>query len=253
MGGWGRRRRWRGLEAVIAAVALWGLTDCAKRKPVEAEAAVPAPRADYILPATPPDEAGLAQARAAADQAPDRADLQWRAGLLYQRLSPPDRWDYLDRAARYLERAVALDSRNPAFLMFLGLAKAGMAKNPKANLFEKLSLARNGFRRMDQAIELAGDNFSLRLLRAKAQLLAPPILGRGKLLAEDRAFVLSSLAAQPKFVQAAAWLFLGDWEDRAAGNRERARELWAKARELGAGAVYGEQAAGRLEGRPSGF
>ncbi len=184
--------------------------------------------------------------------------LRREAGILYQILSPPDRWDYLDQAIMHLTWVQERHASDPAALMFLGLAKAAKGKDPTVNPLAKLASAREGFRLMDQALALAPESFSLRLLRAKAQLLAPGILGRKQSLAEDYAWLSARLEPDPKpglarHLAARGYIFLGDYQHRKAKDEAGARALWQRARDLGKGGYAEKVAISRLAGSPEAF
>lgn len=212
----------------------------------------------FVLPPNQPTRSDLDALLLRLEREPDNAQPRRELGILYQTLSPPDHWDFLDRAIENLELAREQVPDDPATLMFLGLAKAAKGRDPAVNLLAKLATARAGFRLMDQALALAPDNFSLRLLRGKAQLLAPGILGRKQALSEDHGWLRVRLQAHPAaslphHLAARGHLFLGDYQHRIEKDEEGARELWRRARELGKGSFAAVEATSRLAGSPEGF
>jgi len=243
----------------VGLACLLFLANCAApRRTADAGLGLPPAMADYDyrLPSALPDEHELASARAEAAANPGDPAALRRVGAIYQTLSPPENWEYLEKAIDLLEKSLELAPEHPGAMIHLGLAKAAKAKSPKVPLLEKLFLAKRGFDYMDRSVAAIEDNFSFRLLRAKAGLLAPPILGRRQSVAEDRDYLAARLEAaegMPPYLQAAGYIFLGDYEEMAKENPEQARMYWHRARELGEGTLYGERAADRLEGRKTGF
>lgn len=205
----------------------------------------------WALPAQPAREADLTAAVDRLAAQPQNPDAMREAGVLYQVLSPPDRWHYLDRAIAILDVPALRD--DPVSLMYMGLSKAAKARDPDVGLLSKLGLARAGFASMDRAVALAADNYSLRLLRAKAGLLAPGVLGRGQLVAEDRAYVEIAVRRGdlPVHLQAMGLIFLGDAQDRVEKDRVAAQALWRQASSLDT--PYAAMARTRLGGEAVDF
>lgn len=187
---------------------------------------------------------------------PDDTELQLQTGIIYQTLSPPDRWEFLDHAIALFEQAQPNSQHRPEFWMYLGLSKAAKAKNPKVNMFKKLNLAKEGFSYMDKAIELDANNLSLRLLRAKASLIAPGILGRSESLSKDYTFIKQQslqTEAVPLHLLAMSYIFLGDHAHRKSDDPQQAADYYKRAVKAGMGTPWEEKAGQRLRGEPSSF
>ena len=250
------------LKRIAAAVARWqilvavilGTLACQKKR--EIDVPIDLLGSAYVLSSALPGEQDLDHALQALRETPQDPFRLREAGTLYQRLSPPDRWDYVDAAIDLLEKADLQLPNDPQTLIYLGLAKAAKARGPATSLFAKLPLAKEGFRLMDRAVAFFPESFSLRLLRAKAQLLAPAIVGRTRTLNEDRAWLEEQLDGGerlPPHLMVMGFVFLGDYAHRAENDEPGARKWWSKAAQLGAGTPFGEQARQRLTGGSSEF
>jgi len=210
----------------------------------------------FQIPPHLPDENDLHRGLEALETSPNDPALQLRTGILYQQLSQPDRWSYLDEAITLLTQATQALPENAEGRMYLGLSKAAKAKDPDVGLLKKLGLARAGFAAMDEAINLDPDNLSLRLLRAKASLIAPGLLGRSSLLKEDRAWIAGQTAKTeevPLHLLAMSFIFLGDHAHRISRDSETAQAFYHSARKAGRGTPWEEKAQNRLDGVPSEF
>lgn len=210
----------------------------------------------FSIPATRPQQQDLERAIAMMVDLPGDSEKMVETAILYQTLSQPDRWDYLDAAIQLLEKAQPHLPNRPEVAMYLGLSKAAKAKSPEVGLFSKLGLAREGFEQMDQAVTMDPKNLSLRLLRAKASLIAPAILGRSESLQEDFSFIKQgSLAVDevPLHLLAMSFIFLGDHAHRKGEDSELARSYYQQAIQAGRGTDWEEKAHKRLKGEPSDF
>ena len=229
---WGSRI---GLAPLLTAMGLLLLSvPCCRRAPLRDEIVSPKP-SGFQLPVEEVSEADLARLSALLEENPGDPDVERELGIVYQRLSPPDRWAYLDEAIRHLEAAREKLPEDVKLLVYLGLSRAAKARDGSVPLLEKWALARRGFEFLDQALALDPENFSARLLRAKAQLLAPPILGRGQTLKADEIrltrFLTDPRPSLPKHLQIQGFLFLGDYESIANKDAERARIWWLRVAE----------------------
>ena len=214
----------------------------------------PAVPGHFSIPALPPDEGTLKQLIADLETNAESAVLHRRLGIAYFKLSYPDRWDYITHAIEHLEVAARLQPNLPETTIYLGLSQAINARKPGLSLLARLGSARGGFQLMDQAVGLAPDNFSVRLLRAKADLAAPPMLGRRDLLKEGWLWISDQLAnpdALSADLRARGYLFLGDHADRIMKDRDQARRHWQRAAELAKGLPLAEKARSRYMGSSS--
>ena len=203
--------------------------------------------AEFRILAVLPTEDDLQNMLQKLEREPDNASLQFETAMMYQMLSPPDRWHYLDASLELLEAAQTEYAMHPGLLMYLGLVSAGRALNPKVPLIQKMGMARKGFRFMDESVQIDPDNFSLRLLRAKAELLAPAILGRAKYLVEDHNFVIENMddKALNDGEYLMALIYLGDYEYLHKKNKALGRQKWQEAAALDSS--YADVAVKRLE------
>lgn len=212
--------------------------------------------AKYTIPQTRPQQHQLDQAIRQLENRPADLELQISTGLLYQALSPPDRWDYLDKAISLLAAVKNKHPKRPEVAMYLGLSQAAKARNPEVGLLNKLGFARKGFGHMDEAVAIDPQNLSFRLLRAKASLLAPSLLGRGPSLKEDLDWIQSELKKEeevPLHLIAMGYIFLGDHAHRSLANSNLAKTYYQQAMKAGRGTPWEGKALSRLEGRPADF
>lgn len=200
----------------------------------------------FQIPLHPPDPETLAALRIRAADQPDDAQLQRTLGTVFQVLSPPDNWAFLDQAIIHLERALELMPGDPQTLMYLGQATAAKAQNPKVMLLAKLQLARKGFKLMDASVEGASRNLSLRILRGNASMLAPPILRRADPLKADHAFITRATeqADTPAHLKVLGLIFLGDHAHRILKDGEKAATWYRRALDFETG--YTDIARSRL-------
>lgn len=186
-------------------------------------------------------------------QAPDNPWLALELGLDYLHLASADRWDYLEKAQSYFEKARKGLPHNAVVLMNLGRALGAQALNEDHSVFQRLRWAREGFRFMDKALEQDPDNTFLRLLRAEAALLAHPILRRGSKLTEDanavQAFVTSTdFADLTNYQQARFHLFIGSYLAKEEKQSDSMRHHWSMATQLAHNTPLGQEAMHRLRG-----
>lgn len=185
----------------------------------------------FALPSQEPEPSILDHYLEKLSLDPQNPALHREVGTYYQVFSQPDRWDYVALAIEHLETAVEGLPEDTQALMYLGLAKASYAKGPKVPLFSKAALAREAFHSMDHAVALDTENFCLRLIRAKAQLLAPSILGRNKTMKEDHAWVVAHMENNrnlPQHYLMLGRIFLGDYAQKWEKDANRAAVYWRK-------------------------
>lgn len=211
----------------------------------------------YELPSARPDDAVLAELEARLREQPDDPTLNRDLGSLLQSrtslVAPPARYDLVRRANELLEKARIGLPEDPQTLIFLGLARASRGKLPEVPLVSKLTTVLEGFSLIDQAVARDPQNFSLRLIRAKAEILAPAILGRGKLLEEDYRFLYDRIfkdKALTQHLRVLGLIWLGDYHFNV-GKKEVAPHYWKKALQLESN--FTQEVDDRLAGRNIGF
>ena len=191
-------------------------------------------RTGLHFPPLPPNEALLADLKAQMAADPENPELWKETGTIYQVLSQPAKWAYMDEAVTLLEKAQPVFPEDAQVLAYLGLAIASRAQNPEVGLLDKFSAARQGFRLIDQAVTIDGENFALRLLRAKMGVKTPAILGRGALLDQDlqwiERYIQSGTAPDQDLVL--GYALLGDYQLFKKGDKESAHKYWLEAAEI---------------------
>jgi len=183
----------------------------------------------------------------------DSCILQLELALDYLSLAGEQNWGYLTKAVEHLNKVRKYYPQDPIVLIHLGRAVGARSLDMKPSTLQRLRWARTGFKYMDTAVKLNSTDFYLRLLRAEAQLLAHPILRRGKALKEDINMLLhfadgTAFDPLPAFQKARFHLFLGNYQE-AAKRSEQAREHWQKAVSLAPGTPFADEATSRLENR----
>lgn len=173
-------------------------------------------------------------------------------GTLYQSrvrlVAPARRFELVRLANKHLDQANRLRPNDPQTLIFLGMARASRGKDPEVNLLSRMTSVLEGFALMDQAVALEPNNFSLHLLRAKAGILAPTMLGRTRLLQVDYRYLQKYLAepeSLPIHLRALGLIFMGDYQ-QLKGKPEDAPQFWRKAAALDT--TYKHEASKRLKG-----
>ena len=239
----------------IAALCLAATIAACSRSPTKPLTLEPQTKSGFMLLSQPPDERVLESLTVELQREPENPAHLRDTGMIYLILSRPDRWDYVEQAIHHLEKALETDSADPQTLIYLGLSRAARAKNPKTPLFEKLSNAKKGFALMDEALALDAENPSLRLLRAKAQLLAPPLLGRKQALTEDTGWLSQFMASNqkniPEHLTVLIHIFLGDYQFRILEDLAAARDHWEQASIIHS--PYAKEARDRLAGNIPSF
>lgn len=158
------------------------------------------------------------------------------------------------RSVDHLERAYQAMPEDPQTLIYYGLALASEATLKDKPAFVRLQTALRGFRLMDEAVDKDPQNFSIRLLRAKANSLAPIIVARGASLSQDYAWIRGQLEHNedlPIHLRTLAVIFIGDYFFEQKKDKERARTHWLEASEMASS--FSEEARWRLEGTMPGF
>ncbi len=211
----------------------------------------------YQLPQARPDDADVANLEERLRLNPDDAIANRELGSLFQSrtslVAPPERYELVRRANVLLDKAYAAMPEDPQTLIFLGLARASRGKLPEVALVSKLTTVLEGFSLMDQAVAKDPDNFSLRLIRAKAEILAPAILGRGKTLDEDYKFLYQRIFKDrnlPSHLQVLGLIWLGDYHYNV-GKKAYAPHYWKKALQVASN--FTQEVDDRLAGRNLGF
>lgn len=162
--------------------------------------------------------------------------------------------DYIKRSVDHLERAYAQMPEDPQTLIYYGLALASKATLKETPAFTRLQIALRGFRLMDQAVAKDPENFSVRLLRAKANSMAPLIMARGSSMAQDYTWIRGQLDNNddlPIHLQTLGVIFIGDYFFEQKKDRQKAMAQWKKA--AGMDSSFAEEATWRLEGTIPGF
>lgn len=173
-------------------------------------------------------------------------------GRDYLELANEGEFHYLDQAVHFFRKVLAQNPKNPVILMFLGRAIGAKALDQDQATMTRLRWAREGFRYMDQSIDLDDNSLYLRLLRAEAQLLAHPILRRGSRLLKDHAFIQKFMKSTafneiPDFQKARVHLYMGNYQERKKKNSE-ASDHWAEVIKLADNTPISDEARQRLEG-----
>ncbi len=182
----------------------------------------------FALPAQEPDKSILDRYLEKLADDPENPKLLRDVGTYYQVFSQPRNYEYVELAMAHLEKALEAMPEDPQTLIYLGLSKASYARSPKVPLFSKPAMAREAFFSMDHAVALDSENFCLRLIRAKAQLLAPAILGRTKTLKEDHLWMVERMNGPglPEHYLMLGRIFLGDYEEKMQNNHAGALVYW---------------------------
>lgn len=204
------------------------------------------------------DKAPRSQAHLEADLAhlalnPSDLKAIVEVGLSYFCVSESRDFDLLEQACTHLAQALDKTPQDAELLMHLGLATGARALDMKPSVLKRLKFAREGFRLMDKAVDLAPDCPYLRLLRGGAQLMAHPILRRGEALKKDAAAVTAFMASPafqqlPEYQRARYHLFAGSFLDRERDSRDLAKEQWRLAADLGGESSIAGEAKARLLG-----
>lgn len=223
--------------AYVLLVLILALSSCAPSIKTPADVS-PRPIPGYVLPESRPGDEIVNQLKGRLAQAPDDGIAHRDLGSIYQSrtllVKPPERWELVRLANEHLNEAFAQLPEDPQTLIFLGLARASRGKLPETNVLNKLTLALEGFALMDKAVAGDPENFSLRLVRAKAAAMAPAILGRNKVLMEDYSWLYEQIMSEnqlPKHLRALGYLFLGDYH-QSRKNLEKARLYWVQAQKM---------------------
>ena len=189
---------------------------------------------------------------------PDNVIYHRDLGTWYQSritlITGDQKTDYIKRSVDHLERAYAVMPEDPQTLIYYGLALASQATLKETPTFKKLQIALRGFRLMDEAVAKDPENFSVRLLRAKANSMAPLIMARGNSLAQDYAWIRGQLDHNEKLpihLRTLGVIFIGDYFFEQKKDNKRAKSHWEKA--AGMESSFAEEADWRLEGTIPGF
>ncbi len=211
----------------------------------------------YELPTVRPDDGVLAELEARLREQPDDPILNRDLGSLLQSrtslVEPPLRWDLVRRANELLSKAQLGLPEDPQTLIFLGLARASRGRLPEVPLVSKLTTVLEGFSLIDQAVARDPQNFSLRLIRGKAEILAPAILGRGKMLEQDYRFLYDRTFKDKELaphLRVLGLIWLGDYHYNV-GKKDLSPHYWKKALQLESS--FTQEIDDRLAGRNTGF
>lgn len=231
--------------------ALWG----GPMEPV-AEKTSPFSLSDYfefVPDSRPRDDALLKQHLRQYQTDSENPVLLLNIGIDYLNLASTSRWYYLDRALIYLEKANQLLPNDPLILMYQGRTIGAQALNQRPSLLKRLKWAKQGYKLMDQAVDLKPNCFFLRLLRGEAEILAHPILRRSTKMREDGAFVQHFLLGkvfqrQPDYLKGRMHLFLGDYCKKIRISESVTVSHWNNAMRLARNTPLSDQARARMNG-----
>jgi len=222
------------------------LSFCARPpKKIDVEA-LPEVEGRFVLPPAEPPRTVLDEKIALLEKDPGNPRLHRDVGTYYQVFSQPRNWDYVELAIKHLSIAIEAQPDDTQTLIYLGLAKASFARGPKVPLLSKVGMAREAFYSMDRAVALDPENFCLRLIRAKAQLLAPTILGRSKTLKDDHLWLAYSMEhhKMPEHYRMLGRIFLGDYAEKWEKDKTLAITYWKQVAE--SDSAFASIAQGRL-------
>ena len=139
----------------------------------------------------------------------------------------------VDEAIGLLERAVAADAKNPAALAWLGNAR--VRKAPSVPLMESAGWVTRGFDTLDEAVERFPDAWVVYLVRGLTAVNVPPMFYKTKVAVDDLGRVVAmkdrTPQAVPDAVMGPAYLNLG-LAYKQSGDRQQARAIWEKGRQL---------------------
>lgn len=184
---------------------------------------------------------------------PDNPERHITLGFAYLKKADTTNWELLDQAKKHFAKVRKIYPKNSVVLMYLGRVTGAQALNMKPSTFTRLRLAREGFKLMDKAVNIAPDCVWLRLLRGEAQLMAHPILRRKERLKKDANKIMAFMADKQfdslsPYQQAKLHLFLGCYYEKVKKDRKVILTQWQLAIEKGVGTVVAKEAQARLKG-----
>jgi hypothetical protein len=206
------------------------------------------------LDAQPYSASMLESMQAALDRQPENPELQLSVGfgLLSQALVSDIK--NFSKAAQHFQKAAERFPNDPVLMIYWGLATGAQALDMEPSILSRIKWAREGFKKMDQAVKLDPDNYLFRLFRGDAELKAHPVFRRGDLMESDARF-LEDFMRKPAFEtllphqKARLHLFMANYLAKKKQPKEKINAELAMAVQLGRGTSVAAEAQARLEGR----